>query len=98
MNTKHKLSVKDIPECVPSALEKGYAPYRKRRCPEGGIRRTVSQNKGLYEKGVDMEREKILRGRSVSCPVPLKHIYYAHYLYIDKFKVEEGDDYDCLFI
>ncbi len=98
MSTKHKLSIADIPICVESSLEKGYAPYRKRRYHEGGIRRTVSQNKDLHERGIDMEREKMLRGRSVSCPVPLQHIYYAYYLYIDKFKVEKGDDYECLFI
>ena len=97
MSTKHKLSIMDLP-IHSSPPTDAYTPYRKRKCVEGGIRRTVSQNKDLHEKGVDLERQKILRGRSASCPVPLQHIYYAHYLYIEKFKVEKGDDYDFLFI
>ena len=97
MSTKHKLSIMDLP-IHSSPPKEEYVPYRKRICVKGAIRRTLSQNKDLHEKGVDLEREKILRGRSVSCPVPFKHIYYAHYLYIREFNIEEGDDYACLFM
>ena len=97
MTVKHKLSITELPihQATP---QEGYAPYRKRRCVETGIRRTVSQSKGLHEMHVDLEREKMLRGRSASCPVPLQNIYYAHYLYIREFGVEKGDDYPYLFL
>jgi hypothetical protein len=101
MTVKNKLSINDLPMHINDETKRNYSPYRKRRCVEGAeskIRRTVSQEKGLHELHVDHQREKILRGRSASCPIPLQHIYYAHYLYIDKFKVEKGDDYHCLFI
>ena len=82
-----------------SIQKEEYIPYRKRRCVEDPkIRRTISQEKGLHELHVEYEREKMLRGRSASCPIPLQKMYYAHYLFIDKFKVEEGDDYPYLFL
>ncbi len=99
MSRKNKQSMLELPiQMPPPEKKEGYAPYRKRRCVDGTMKRTVSQNKGLHELNVDIEREKMLRGRSASCPIPLQKLYYAHYLYIDKFEIHEGDDYDLLFI
>lgn len=101
MSGKNKFSNQELPMHVSNETKRSYSPYRKRRCVEGEeskIRRTASQEKGLHELHVDHEREKLLRGRSASCPIPIKNLYYGHYLFIDKFKVRKGDDYDCLFL